>query len=87
MSAIVAFRKNEKNAEIIEVDEATFKTLIIQELVRKHRTGVRMYQIAKKTGLSMTTISKICCGETSSPHLRTIMKLAKFLKIKIFVQV
>lgn len=84
---VVAFRKNEKNAQIIEVDETKFKELIILELTRKYHTGVKLKYIANKTGLCVTTISKLVNGETPSPQVRTMMKIAKFLRIKIFIQI
>lgn len=84
---VVAFRKNEKNAQIIEVDETKFKELIVLELTRKYHAGVKIKYIANKTGLCIATISKLVNGETPSPQVRTMMKIAKFLKIKIFMQI
>ncbi|QDX90930.1 XRE family transcriptional regulator (plasmid) [Brevibacillus laterosporus] len=62
-------------------DSLTFTTL--GELIKKKREkiGISLSEVSRRTGVSKGVISKIECGDTKSPELRTLKPIADVLDI------
>lgn len=85
---VVAFRDPKaQSSKLIEVTENTFENVIATALRQRVYAGTKIGTIADKTGLCHATVSKIICGDTRFPRMSTVIKLLKFLKFKMYIEV
>lgn len=85
MTKVIALRKTKASniLDDIEIEEKDFRKIIVIGLRNKISSGMRMYEIAEKTGLCHTTISNLLCEKTKFPRFETIRILMKFLGYKL----
>lgn len=82
---VVAF-KPKTQAEKRRYEQARWINLIHNGLKVKRQQGVRLQDIAAATGLCSATISRFMSDEAKSPHMRTIVKLMRYLKYKLYAE-
>lgn len=60
--------------------------LIEDEMRRYLRTGGKMGEVARKTGLNPMTVRRLAYGETRLPRLGTVLALLTFFGYEVTVQ-